>query len=182
MDEPLIRPHGGYRGLKAFQMSEIVYDATVAFCNRLIPRTSRTHDQMVQTARSGRQNIAEGSQASATSSKIELKLVSIARASQEELLLDYEDYLRQNQLALWPKTHEKAEYIRALAHRDDRSYATYQPYIETKSPEIAANTAICLVRQTSYLLDQLLRQLEKQFVEEGGFTERLYRVRSQARR
>ncbi|MBL8041253.1 MAG: four helix bundle protein [Chthonomonas sp.] len=182
MDEPLIRPHGGYRGLKAFQMSEIVYDATVAFCNRLIPRTSRTHDQMVQAARSGRQNIAEGSQASATSSKIELKLVSIARASQEELLLDYEDYLRQNQLVLWPKTHERAEYIRALAHRDDRSYATYQPYIETKSPETAANTAICLVRQTSYLLDQLLRQLEKQFVEEGGFTERLYRVRTQARR
>ena len=89
----IIRPHGGYAGLKSFQTAEIIYDGTVVFCRRFVDRRSRTKDQMVQAARSGRQNIAEGSQASGTSSKIELKLVNVARASQEELLLDYQDFL-----------------------------------------------------------------------------------------
>jgi len=99
----LIPPHGGYRKLKSFQSAELVYDATVKFCDRFIDKRSRTHDQMVQAARSGRQNIAEGSQASGTSKKTELKLVGVARASLEELLLDYEDFLRQRGLALWGK-------------------------------------------------------------------------------
>src|SRR5512138_2781187 len=115
MSEPLIPKHGGYRDLKSFQNASIVYDGTVAFCNRFIPLRSRTHDQMVQAARSGKQNIAEGSQASGTSRKIELKLVGIARASLEELLLDYEDFLRQRGLQLWNKTHPMSQRIRRLA-------------------------------------------------------------------
>ncbi len=178
----LIPPYGGYRELKSFQHAELVYDSTVKFCDRLIDRRSRTHDQMVQAARSGRQNIAEGSQASGTSRKFELKLVGVARASLEELLLDYEDFLRQRGLSLWGKDHPTAQTVRRLAYENNRSYSTYRFYIETAPPEVAANTIICLIHQTNYLLDQQLRQLEKDFLEKGGFTERLYHARSIARR
>ena len=177
----LIPPHGGYRDLKSYQMAEIIFDATVAFCDRFIDRRSRTHDQMVQAARSGKQNIAEGSVASGTSKKTELKLIGVARASLEELLLDFQDYLRQQGLALWPKDHPTALEVRALSYRSDRSYSTYKTYFEAKESETAANAAICLIHQANYLLDQQLRALEKGFLKEGGFTERLYRVRSQVR-
>jgi len=177
----LIPPHGGYRELQSYKMAEIVFDATNAFCDRFIDRRSRTHDQMVQAARSGKQNIAEGSMASGTSKKTELKLIGIARASLEELLVDYTDFLRQRGLPLWAKDHAKAKEIRDLAYSADRSYRTYKTYIETALPEIAANAAICLIHQTNYLLDQQLRSLEKAFLKEGGFTERLYRTRSQYR-
>ncbi|MEW6669260.1 MAG: four helix bundle suffix domain-containing protein [Thermodesulfobacteriota bacterium] len=181
-DSPgLIPAHGGYRDLKSYQMSEIVFDGTVAFCDRFIDPRSRTHDQMVQAARSGKQNIAEGSMASGTSKRTELKLVGVARASLEELLLDFQDYLRQKGLPLWGKDHPKAKEVRALAYRPNRSYSTYRPYIEQGSPEVAANTLVCLIHQANFLLDQQLRGLEKGFVEEGGFTERLYRARTQAR-
>jgi restriction system protein len=178
----LIPPHGGYRELKSYQNSEIVYDATVKFCDRFIDRRSRTHDQMVQAARSGKQNIAEGSMASGTSKKTELKLVNVARASLEELLLDFEDFLRQRGLTLWPKDHATAQAVRKLVYTENRSYRTYAAYIEEAPSEVAANTLICLINQTNYLLDQQLRQLEQQFLQEGGFTEKLYRVRNQARR
>jgi four helix bundle suffix protein len=178
----LIPPHGGYRELKSYQNAEIVYDATVKFCDKFIDRRSRTHDQMVQAARSGKQNIAEGSMASGTSKKFELKLVGVARASLEELLLDYQDFLRQRQLPLWDKGHPKAQAVRKLAYSENRSYMTYRTYIEDAPPETAANTLICLTHQTNYLLDLLLRQLEQQFLKEGGFTEKLYRARSQARK
>jgi four helix bundle suffix protein len=178
----LIPPHGGYRGLKSFQHAELVYDATVKFCDRFIDTRSRTHDQMVQAARSGRQNIAEGSQASGTSKKFELKLVGVARASLEELLLDYEDFLRQRGFNLWGKEYPAAQVVRRLAYEENRSYATYSSYIEKASPEIAANTVICLIHQTNYLLDHQLRQLEKAFLQEGGFTERLYKARTAARK
>jgi restriction system protein len=181
MTSGLISPHGGYRNLKSFQMAELVYDATVKFCHRFIDVRSRTHDQMVQAARSGRQNIAEGSQASGTSKKMELKLVGVARASLEELLLDYEDYLRQHDLALWHKDHALAQEVRGLAYAKNRSYGTYKTFIEEATAETAANTVICLIHQTNYLLDQQLRQLEARFLEEGGFTERLYRARSARR-
>ena len=118
----LIPPHGGYRELQSYKMSEIVYDATVVFCDRFIDRRSRTHDQMVQAARSGKQNIAEGSMASGTSKKTELKLIGVARASLEELLLDYEDFLRQKGLTLWGKNHEQVQAARKLAHSKNRSY------------------------------------------------------------
>ena len=127
----LIPPHGGYRELQSYQMAEIVFDATGVFCDRFIDRRSRTHDQMVQAARSGKQNIAEGSMASGTSKKTEIKLMGVARASLEELLLDFQDYLRQHGLPLWGKDHAKAKEIRALAYRSDRSYKsnrTYWPY------------------------------------------------------
>jgi restriction system protein len=181
MNNSLIPPHGGHRELKSFHHAELVYDATVKFCDRFIDLRSRTHDQMVQAARSGRQNIAEGSQASGTSKKFELKLISVARASLEELLLDYEDFLRQRGLALWGKGHPAAQVVRRLAYEKNRSYMTYRSYIETASPEVAANTVICLIHQTNYLLDQQLR-LEQAFLREGGFTERLYHARSKRKR
>ena len=177
-----IDDHGGFRNLKSYQMSEIVYDATVVFCNRWIGRRSRTHDQMVQAARSGKQNIAEGSMASGTSKKFELRLVSVARASLEELLLDYQDFLRHRNLPLWWKNHPEAQKIRKLAYASNRSYMTYKTYIESAPPEVAANTLICLIHQTNFLLDQQLRQLEKQFLEQGGFTEKLYRARQSSKR
>ncbi len=177
----IIAPHGGYRSLKSFQTAEIVCDATLAFCDRLVGRKSRTHDQMVQAARSGKQNIAEGSMASGTSKKTELKLVNVARASLEELLLDYQDYLRQHNLPQWPKDHPQAQAVRKLAYASNRSYATYKTYVEAAPPEVAANTLICLIHQANYLLDQQLRQLETAFLQEGGFTERLYQARIKAR-
>lgn len=179
--DAFIPPHGGYRELRSYQMAEIVYDATVVFCDRYIDRRSRTHDQMVQAARSGKQNIAEGSMASGTSKKTELKLIGVARASLEELLLDFQDYVRQRALPQWPKGHPQALEVRALANKADRSYSTYQTYFEASNAATAANAAICLIHQANYLLDRQLRTLEKAFIDEGGFTERLYRVRSQAR-
>ena len=177
----IIPPHGGYRDLQSYQMSEVVYDGTVMFCDRFISRYSRTHDQMVQAARSGKQNIAEGCMASGTSKKTELKLIGVARASLEELLLDFQDYLRQHGLPLWGKDHPKAKEVRGLCYRKDRSYTTYKPYIGNSSAEIAANTMICMIQQTNYLLDQQLRALEKAFLKDGGFTEKLYRARTQMR-
>ena len=169
-----ITPHGGYRDLKSFQGATIIYDLTVAFCDRFVTER-RMRDQMVQAARSGRQNIAEGSQASGTSKKTEIKLVSVARASLEELLLDYEDFLRQRGFAAWEKNNSQALDVRKLSYLQNRSYTSYKSYLE--SPETAANTLICLIHQTNYLLDQLLRALEKDFLEHGGFTERLYHFR-----
>ena len=179
----IILPHGGYRKLKSFQMSEIVYDFTAEFCRTYMSYKTnktytRTYDQMVQAARSGRQNIAEGSQASGTSKKTELKLVSVARASLEELLLDYEDFLRQRSLPLWGKDHSSAQEVRALAYRSDKSYMTYKTYMRTA--EGASNCAICLLHQANYLLDQQLKSLERDFLKDGGFTERLYRARKRS--
>jgi len=176
----LIPPHGGYRKLRSFQCAQLVYDATVVFCNRFIDKRSRTHDQMVQAARSGVQNIAEGSKASATSKKTELKLTGTARASLEELLLDYEDFLRQRGLRLWHKESPEALAVRKK-YLSDKPGAS-DPYgISAATSEVAANTLICLINQASYLLGRQLQKLEQQFLEEGGFTERLYRER-QARR
>jgi restriction system protein len=178
----VIPPHGGYQNLKSYQMAEIVYDATVKFCERFIDKRSRTLDQMVQAARSGKQNIAEGSMASGTSKKMELKLIGVARASLEELLNDYKDFLRQRGLELWGKDHARAKEVRDLAYCKDRSYTTYLTYVEGSTPEVAANTIICLIHQTNYLLDQQLRELEKRFLEEGGITERLYQARTNVRK
>ncbi|HEY4493129.1 MAG TPA: four helix bundle suffix domain-containing protein [Candidatus Paceibacterota bacterium] len=172
----LIPAHGGYRNLKSYQTSTLVYDLTVGFCNRFV-KESRMRDQMVQAARSGRQNIAEGSQASGTSKKTEIKLVNVARASLEELLLDYEDYLRQHRLKTWTKIDSSAQAVRALAYKSNRTNETYKAYIQTQ--ESFANTLVCLIHQANYLLDQQLRALEKDFLEHGGFTERLYNMRKQ---
>ncbi|MBI5476601.1 MAG: four helix bundle protein [Ignavibacteriales bacterium] len=176
-EKKIIIPHGGYKNLKAYQMAEIVYDATVNYCARFVDKRSRTTDQMIQAARSGKQNIAGGSMASGTSKKTELKLVSVARASLEELLLDYQDYLRQRSLPLWEKDDPKAQEIRKIGSLDNRSYKSYMSYIEEQSDEIAANTMVCIIHQTNYLLDQTLRHLEQDFLKDGGFTERLYNAR-----
>jgi len=164
----------------------LAYDATVVFCARFIDKRSRTHDQMVQAARSGVQNIAEGSMASATSKKTELKLTGVARASLEELLLDYEDYLRQNGHRLWAKDSPEALAVRGK-YRSDKSDGSdgsdlLQVYgIRTGSAEEAANTIICLINQASFLLGRQLENLEKSFLKEGGFTERLYNQRRSQR-
>ncbi len=182
----LIPKHGGYRKLRSFQAAQLVYDGTVIFCDRFVDKRSRTHDQMVQAARSGVQNIAEGSMASATSKKTELKLTGVARASLEELLLDYQDFLRQRGLRLWDKNSAEALAVRRKYSADqsdpsdlsDRS----DPYsLKTTSPEAAANTLLCLINQASFLLGRQLQTLERNFLQEGGFTERLYRERSRAR-
>ena len=176
-----IRPHGGYRDLKSYQMAEIVYDATVAFCDRIIDQRSRTHDQMVQAARSGNKNIAEGSRISGTSKEAELKLTNVARASLEELLGDYQDYLRQHGLRLWDKNSKEALYVRQLGKKDDLSYEDFRDFIETRPPEVVANILICLIHQANYLLDQQLRRLEQDFLKEGGLRERMTRARLAAR-
>ena len=180
----IIQPHGGYRKLRSFQTTQIIYDATVVFCDRFIEKFSRTRDQMIQAARSGTQNIAEGSMASATSKKTELKLTSVARASLEELLLDYEDFLRQRGLCLWPKDSPEAMAVRNFYRSDTSDLSDKSdPYsIRTADAETAANTLICLINQASFLLGRQILKLEQSFVNEGGFTERLYQVRSQSRR
>jgi len=179
----LIPKHGGYRNLKSFQTAQIVYDGTIIFCDRFVSKFSRTNDQMVQAARSGVQNIAEGSMASATSKKTELKLTNVAKASLEELLLDYEDYLRQRNLKQWQKDSPQTTYVRQK-RISDRSDLTDQsePYcLTTTRPEVAANVLICLINQACYLLRKQLQHLEKSFLKEGGFTERLYKMRSSRR-
>ena len=179
MTDGFIPPHGGYKDLLSYQKAEIVYDATICFCDRFIDKRSRTHDQMVQAARSGKQNIIEGTMASATSKETEIKLINVARASLEELLGDYRDFLRVRKMPLWDKNHPQAQAVRRLAHKTHVSYGTYEPYVESSPPEIAANTIICLIHQANYLLDQQLRSLEAAFVREGGLRERMTRARLQ---
>ena len=175
----LITPHGGYRKLKSYQTAEIIYDLTVEFTKRYI-KSFKLKEQMDGAARSGKQNIAEGCQVSGTSKKSELKLISVARGSLEELLQDCEDFLRQRNLRLWAKDSAQARAVRELAYRKNRSYTTYKTY--TTSPETAANCLVCLIHQANYLLDQQLKSLEKDFLEKGGFTEKLYKARTQFRK
>ena len=201
--ESLIPPHGGYRKLKSFQVAQLAYDLTVLFVERYVPRNSRTRDQMVQAARSGVQNIAEGSQASATSKKTELKLTNVARASLEELKLDYEDFLRQHGLRLWGKDDpetlmlrsaklENIAQLRRLAavlvgrlsdqsDQSDRAVKADGSDKEGLKAEVTANCALVLIEQATYLLNRLIERLARDFVDEGGFTERLYRVRTEVR-
>jgi four helix bundle suffix protein len=181
MPENFIPPHGGYEDLLSFQKARIVYDGTVGFCERFLDRRDRTVGQMVQAARSGKQNILEGSQASGTSKEAEIKLINVARASLEELLEDYHDFLRVRRLVLWDKNSREARFVRRLGRRENRSYESYRTYIETRPPEVVANILICLIHQTNYLLDQQLRQLEKAFLAEGGLRERMTRARLSAR-
>ena len=179
--EGFIPPHGGYAKLLSYQKSQIIYDATVKFCNRFIDRRSRTHDQMVQAARSGNKNIGEGSQVSGTSKESELKLVNVARGSLEELLGDYQDYLRHHGHPLWDKNSKEALYVRKLGKKDNLSYEDFREFIETRPPEVVANILICLIHQANYLLDHQLRRLEQDFLTEGGLRERMTRARLAAR-
>ncbi|HEY4561496.1 MAG TPA: four helix bundle suffix domain-containing protein [Thermoanaerobaculia bacterium] len=182
MSERFIPPHGGYKNLLSYQKAEIVYDATIHFCNCFIDRRSRTHDQMVQAARSGKQNIIEGSMAAGTSKETEIKLTNVARASLEELLTDYRDFLRVRGLEEWPADHPYARRLRELNRIRDATYATFQKGIENPDPAIAANVVIGLIRVASYLLDRQIRRLEKAFLAEGGLRERMSRARVETRR
>ena len=179
--EGFIPAHGGYESLLSFQKARIVYDGTVYFCGRFVDRRSRTHDQMVQAARSGKQNILEGSQASGTSKETEIKLTNVARASLEELLEDYRDFLRVRGFAEWPKEHSPTRRLRELNREPGASYATFKKGIEHSDPAIAANVMIGLIKLTNYLLDRQLRQLEQDFLQEGGLRERMTRARVAAR-
>ena len=190
----LFPKHGGFRKLRSFQTAQIIYDGTVIFCDRFIDKRSRTHDQMVQAARSGVQNIAEGSLASATSKRTELKLTGVARASLGELLLDLEDFLRQRMLRQWKKDDPEAIAVRSkykegkagMPDPSDRSDGSDKPgkkafHFTGLDAEESANTLICLVNQTSCLLWAQMKTLEKEFLAQGGFTERMYQSRKNSR-
>jgi four helix bundle suffix protein len=177
MPAKFILPHGGYRKLFSYQKSQIVYDATVYFCARFLNKRDRTYDQMVQAARSGKQNIIEGSQASGTSKKMELKLTSVARASLEELLEDYRDFLRVRGLQEWGRDHPFTQRLRELNRKPEADYNTFRRGIEHPDPAVTANTIIGMIKLTNYLLDRQLERLEKDFVDQGGLSERMTRVR-----
>jgi len=218
-----IRNSGGYRELRTFQIATVVYDATYYFCERFVDPRSRTVDQMMQAARSGRQNIAEGSRAAATSSQTELRLVNVARASLEELLLDYEDFLRHRRLPQWHPAGAAAMAVREIGrgarsaddrtdrsdrtdqtdhrgdHRgdergeaagvqaptrvaDDRRYAAYAHWLDNPDPATRANALLCLIHQANTLLDRQIAALERDFVEDGGYSEQLAVARLAHRR
>ena len=198
-----IRNSGGYRELRTFQTATVIYDATYWFCEKFLDQRSRTVDQMMQAARSGRQNIAEGSRAAATSSQTELRLVNVARSSLEELLLDYEDFLRHRRLPQWHPDSAEAMAVRDIGrHRaasddpsdqtdlsdqspkqahtriaDDRRYAAYAPWLDNADPAVRANALICLIHQANTLLDRQIAALERDFIEEGGYSEQLATAR-----
>lgn len=190
-----LRPSGGYRETASFQTATLIYDATAWFCEKFLDPRSRTVDQMVQAARSGRQNIAEGSRASATSSQTELRLLNVARASLEELLLDYEDFLRHRRLPIWDPAGAEAREVREVPtnHRrqqaspaspvewsrlsDQQRQACYARWLEHGDPAIRANALICLIHQANFLLDRQIAALEQAFVEEGGYSEQLAAAR-----
>ncbi len=179
--QPIILPHGNYQELLSYQKAEVVYDLTFRFCEKHLKKRDRTIDQMVQAARSGKQNIVEGSKASGTSKEMEIKLTNVARASLEELLEDYRDYLRVRDFAIWDKDSKEARYARKLGNKSLTTYETYRQFVETRPAEVTANIAICLIHQANYLLDQQIRRLEKDFLKEGGLRERMTRARLQAR-
>lgn len=189
-----LRPSGGYRDSASFQTTTLIYDATWWFCEKFLDSRSRMVDQMVQAARSGRQNIAEGSRAAATSSQTELRLLNVARASLEELLLDFEDFLRHRHLPQWGVDSAEAKIVRNIPrkYRQDRSDLTdltdqerwrlYAPWLEHNDPAVRVNATICLIHQANYLLDHQITALEKAFVEGGGYSEQLAKARLVERR
>ncbi len=180
-NQTFIPPHGNYQELLSYQKAEVVYDLTFRFCERFLKKGDRTIDQMVQAARSGKQNIVEGSKASGTSKEMEIKLTNVARASLEELLEDYRDFLRVRDFPMWDKDSKEALFVRQLGARPNTSYETYRTYVEERPAEVIANIAICLIHQANYLLDQQIRRLEQDFLKEGGLRERMTRARLQVR-
>jgi four helix bundle suffix protein len=174
-------PHGNYQELLSYQKAEVVYDLTYRFCQRFLNKGDRTIDQMVQAARSGKQNIAEGSKAAGTSKEMEIKLTNVARASLEELLVDYRDFLRVRDFPLWEKDPKEARFVRDLGNKPHLTFDAFREFCETRPAEVVANIAICLIHQANYLLDRQIRRLEQDFVKEGGIRERMTRARLQYR-
>ena len=177
-----IPPHGDYENLLSYQKAEVIYDITYRFCNKHLGEYDRTIGQMVQAARSGKQNILEGAKASGTSKETEVKLINVARSSLEELLADYRDYLRVRDLCQWPKESKEARYVRKLGRSKPQNYEVYRQFLETRPAEVVANIAICLFHQANYLLDQQMRAIERKFLAEGGIRERMTRARLRHRR
>ncbi|MDZ4205427.1 MAG: four helix bundle suffix domain-containing protein [Bacteroidales bacterium] len=181
-NEGFIPVHGGYRNLITYQKSEIIYDGTIYFTKRFFKKYDRTIDQMVQAARSGKQNIVEASMASGTSKEMEIKLTNVARASLEELLIDYKDFLRTNKLPIWDKDHQLALRFREINRTPNATYETYIRAIEHVEPEICANSMLCLINIVSYLLSQQIKSLEQAFLKEGGLRERMTKARIEIRK
>lgn len=173
----VIPPRGDYRTLLSYQKAEVIYDITFRFAHTHLAKGDRTVDQMIQSARSGKQNILEGSKAGTTSKETEIKLTNVARASLEELLADYRDYLRVRNHPLWSKDCTEALFVRDRGRDQPQTYELYREWVETKPPHIIANLCICLIHQANYLLDQQLRRLEAEFLEHGGLRERLTQAR-----
>jgi four helix bundle suffix protein len=176
-----IPPHGNYRELLSYQKAQVVYDITYRSSNKFLAKGDRTIDQMIQAARSGKQNILEGSEASGTSKETEIKLIGVARASLEEVLKDYEDFLRVRDHKAWEKNSKEARYVRKLGSKENLAYEDFREFAETRPAATVANIAICLIHQANYLLDQPKRRLEKDFLKEGGLRERMTRARLAAR-
>lgn len=174
--------HGGYKNLITYQKSEIIYDGTIYFTNRFFHKYDRTVGQMVQAARSGKQNIVEASMASGTSKEMEIKLTNVARASLEELKIDYQDFLRTNKLPIWDKEHKLTQRFRDVNRTPNATYETYQKAFEHEQPEICANSMICLINIVSYLLAQQIKSLEKAFINEGGLREKMTQARIELRK
>ena len=181
MQGGFIPQNSGYKKLKSYQKALIIYDATVYFCRRFFSRDRRQTDQMEQAARSGKQNIAEGSMASATSKQTEIHLTNVARASLGELLEDYEDFLRIRHLPIWEKDHAIARKITELSRNSEENYETYRSYIENESPEISANTIRHLIMQASFMLNRQIQSLEQEFLAHGGIRERMTNARLESR-
>ena len=174
---PIIPPRGDYQTLHSFHKAEVVYDITFRFAHKYLARGDRTVDQMIQSARSGKKNILEGSKAALTSKETEIKLTNVGRASLEELLDDYRDYLRVREHREWDKDFKEALYVRRLGRKIPQTYELYREFVETRPPEVTANIAICLIHQANYLINQQLRRLEQDFLKEGGLRERMTRAR-----
>lgn len=178
----LLPPRGDYQTLLSFKKAEVVYDITFRFAHKFLARNDCTIDQMIQSARSGKKNILEGSKAGRASKETELKLTNVARASLEELLDDYLDFLRARDLPLWDKDSKEALFVRKLGRKTPQTFEHYRKFVETRPPAVVANIAICLIHQTNYLVDQQLLRLEHDFLEQGGLRERMTRLRLQYRR
>lgn len=196
-EEGFLPKKGNYKSLLSYQKSLIIYDCTFIFCTRFLEKRDRTVDQMVQAARSGKQNIIEGAKASLTSTGTEIKLVNVARASLEELLEDYQDFLRVRNFGLWLKNSKKASYVRNLSSgkievpeipnqqksfsdkssQKDKIHKIFVHFLKTRSPEVCANIMICLINQCNFLLDRQIKKLEENFTKQGGLRERMYNAR-----
>ena len=177
----LLPPRGDYRTLLSYQKAVVIYEITFRFCRRFLSRGDRTVDQMIQAARSGKQNIIEGSKAATTSKETEIKLTNVARASLEELLEDYRDYLKVRDLPAWDKESCEARYVRNLGKSSPLSFELFRDFTQTRPAEVLANIAICLIHQANFLLDQQLKGLERCFLKDGGLRERMTHARLQAR-
>lgn len=179
-DDDFLPQRGNYKSLRTYQVAECIYDITYIFTSRFLKRGDRTIDQMVQAARSGKQNIAEGSMAGTTSKKTEIHLTNVARSSLQELLVDYEDYLRVRNLCIWGADSEKTVATRNFCRKHNDS-AVYREKMAQRSDETVANIAIVLIHQADYLLRKLIERQKADFLEKGGISEQMSKARREYR-